>query len=52
MWVCSSEHERVCVLVLINRSSTRVLNWAECEIWHAQEGLCGLPPHSNKTETC
>lgn len=42
----------VCVLVLINTSSTWVLNWAECEIWQARVGLCGLPLHSNKTETC
>lgn len=36
------------VLVLINKSSTWVLNWAECEIWQAWEGLCGLPLHSNR----
>lgn len=31
----------------------RVLNWAvECEIWQARVELCGLPLHTNKTETC
>lgn len=43
----------ICVYVcLINTSSMRALNWAECEIWQAWVGLCGLPLHSNKTETC
>lgn len=50
MCICGSVC--VCVFVLINTSSIRVLNWAECEIWQAQVGLCGLPLHSNKTETC
>lgn len=37
---------------LINTNSIRALNWAECEIWQACVGLCGLPLHSNKNETC
>lgn len=48
-WVCIYVYVRVC---LINTSSIRALNWAECEIWQAWVGSCGLPLHSNKTETC
>lgn len=53
MWVCTYVYVHVCVCVcLLNKSPVRVLNWAECEIWQARVGLCGLPLHSNKTETC
>lgn len=41
----------ICVFLLINMSSIRVINWAECEIWRARAGLCGLPLHSDTTET-
>lgn len=48
--LCSSEP--MCVFLLINTRSVKVINWAECEIWQAWVELCGLPLHSNTTQTC
>lgn len=50
MWVrvCVYMQVSVCACVCVLINNTR----AECEIWQAWRGLCGLPLHSNKTETC
>lgn len=48
--LCSSEP--MCVFLLINTRSVKVINWAKCEIWQAWVELCGLPLHSNTTQTC